>query len=385
MSSAREERSGRVQGATAQQRADQDHLQALREVQVRRDAPRALLVALGWLLLFLLLSAALLRGMVDTRQLAVLWEQAAWPPLLLAFFVLFGGLFFMGLRWRALLPGRSGVSRLGIAGICAAGQLMNMALPGPVGELAQAALVQRSYGVDAPVALAASVHARFVGVTSGALIALAVWLLAPLPIPESARPLVSGAVILVAFWGGVLAAVAFWPRLLLVPLRFGLDGISRWRPGHPRAWLERGFRLLLGFAEALSTLGQDLGWPHLAAAGYNLLGVASITSGAWIASWALGQPGDPAGLLFTQCALTAGAVMLFAMPGMQVGWDAGFAALLVTTVGLPVEHALAITVMVRCQQLVVAGLGAAVLAWAVRREPGSGAAVQGDAPREGSG
>ena len=65
--------------------------------------------------------------------------------------------------------------------------------------------------------------------------------------------------------------------------------------------------------------------------------------------------------MFSQCAVTAGAVVLFAVPGMQVGWDAAFATLLVTTVGLPVEHALAITVLVRLQQLVVVSVGAFVL------------------------
>ena len=72
-------------------------------------------------------------------------------------------------------------------------------------------------------------------------------------------------------------------------------------------------------------------------------------------------------MVFSQCAVTAGAVVLFAMPGMQVGWDAAFATLMVTAVGLPLEFALAITVLVRCQQLVVVSVGALVLAVMLRR------------------
>lgn len=326
-----------------------------------RVIPRGILLGAGWLLVFVLLSAALLHGMVDLEQLEILWRDARLAPLLGGFVLLFGGLIFMGLRWRALMPNPGQVGRAGIVGICASGQLLNMALPGPVGELIAAALVQRRYGVEAPVALASSIHARFVGVTSAALITLLIWLTAPMPVPETARPFMWGAVVMVALWGGSLGAIAIWPGLLLEPARWVQGWLTPYRGRRWVALFDRGVELGVRFGEALSDLGRGLGWPHLVAAGWNLLGVVSISAGAWTASWALGYPGHPAGFVFSQCAVTAGAVVMFAMPGMQVGWDAAFATLLVTTVGLPLEHALAITVMVRLQQLVVVSLGAFVL------------------------
>ncbi len=340
--------------------------EALEGLRMRRVVPRGLLLAAGWLVVFLLLSLALLHGMVDLEQLVALRRQARWAPLLGSFVLLFGGLVFMGLRWRALMPDPTRVGRAGMVGICASGQLLNMALPGPVGELVAAALVQRRYGVEAPVALAASIHARFVGVVSAALITLIIWLTAPLPVPDSARPFIWGAVVMVALWGGALGGLALWPGLFLRPTA----AVRSWLAPKCESRLVRGFDHLLAlgtrFGESLSSMGRGMGRPHLVAAGWNLMGVASISLGAWGASWALGAPGNLAGIVFSQCAVTAGAVVLFAMPGMQVGWDAAFATLLVTTVGLPLEHALAITVLVRCQQLVVVSVGALVLAVMLR-------------------
>jgi hypothetical protein len=255
-----------------------------------------------------------------------------------------------------------------------------MALPGPVGELAAAGLVQRRYGVEAPVALAASIHARFVGVTSAAFITLAVWLTVSMPVPDDARPFVWGAVVMVALWGGALGGLAAWPGLFLRPAEALLGWIRPDERGGPWRLLGRFMAMGLRFGEALSSMGREVGRPHLVAVGWNLAGVASITGGAWVAAWALGQTGDPAAFLFTQCAVTAGAVVLFAVPGAQVGWDAGFATLLVTAVGLPIEHALAITVLVRCQQLVVVSLGAAVLGVLLRGPGPSSAGAGGEPP-----
>jgi hypothetical protein len=347
--------------------SSRDARQAVEELRLRRVVPRGLLLTVGWLFVFLLLSLALLHGMVDLEQARSLADRARLLPLGGSFVLLFGGLICMGLRWRALIPGPGRVGRVGIIGIAAAGQLVNMALPGPVGELVAAGLVQRQYRVEAPVVLAASIHARFVGVASAALITLLIWLTVPMPVPDDARPFMWGAVVMVAFWGGALGLLAIWPGLFLRPSAAIRNQLASRLDQRPLRWLDRFLELGERFGEALSAMGRQLGRPHLVAAGWNLIGVLSITAGAWIATWALGQPGHPAGLLFAQSALTAGAVVLFAMPGAQVGWDAAFATLMVTTVGLPLELALAVTVLVRVQQLAVASIGAGTLAVLLRR------------------
>lgn len=74
------------------------------------------------------------------------------------------------------------------------------------------------------------------------------------------------------------------------------------------------------------------------------------------------------GLLFTYATTTAAVIVMFALPGSQVGWDAIFLALLTTTAGLALPDALAIAIVVRVQQLAIMAAGAAALTWLARTD-----------------
>jgi hypothetical protein len=113
-------------------------------------------------------------------------------------------------------------------------------------------------------------------------------------------------------------------------------------------------------------MGRRPGLAHARAAGWALVGIVSVTAGTWVACRALGHGGDPWGLAFTHCTVTAGAILLFALPVGMVGWDAAFAALLVSAAGLPLDVALAVTVLVRFQQVCAVVVGAVTLLREVR-------------------
>ncbi|MFZ5476900.1 MAG: hypothetical protein ACOZNI_09015, partial [Myxococcota bacterium] len=119
-------------------------------------------------------------------------------------------------------------------------------------------------------------------------------------------------------------------------------------------------------ADALASVGRLGVSQYLRGVAWALCGHAAVTGGIALAALGIGAVPDPAGLAFTYTMTTAGAVVLFAFPGSQVGWDAMFASLLVTTAGLGVADAVAITVIVRTQQLLTVLVGAALL---VRRVP----------------
>jgi hypothetical protein len=118
---------------------------------------------------------------------------------------------------------------------------------------------------------------------------------------------------------------------------------------------------VMGLTEALDAVG-GLGraaWAR--AAGWALVGHAFVIAGTGLAAVAFGGAPDLAGLAFTYAMATAGAVVLFAFPGSQVGWDAMFTSLLVTTASLTLPQALAVALVVRVQQLGVVALGAIAL------------------------
>jgi hypothetical protein len=76
-------------------------------------------------------------------------------------------------------------------------------------------------------------------------------------------------------------------------------------------------------------------------------------------------------MIFTYAATTAGVILMFALPGSQVGWDALFLGLLITTAGLSMPDALLITVVVRVQQLSVMVAGAVTLSWLLKNTASS--------------
>jgi uncharacterized membrane protein YbhN (UPF0104 family) len=94
-----------------------------------------------------------------------------------------------------------------------------------------------------------------------------------------------------------------------------------------------------------------------------------VTLGIAVAILGFEQPVEWLGLVFTYTTTTAGAVVLFAFPGSQLGWDAMFATLLATAAGVPHADAIAISILVRMQQLGYMLVGAFVVFWFLRSKP----------------
>ena len=102
---------------------------------------------------------------------------------------------------------------------------------------------------------------------------------------------------------------------------------------------------------------------------WSVLAHGTVYLGIAIAAWALGSSPSMSGLLFTYATTTAAVIVMFALPGSQVGWDAIFLTLLTTTAGLGLPDALAVAIVVRVQQLVIMCIGAAALTWLARTAP----------------
>lgn len=276
--------------------------------------------------------------------------------------------FFMGLRWRALMPPRHHPPALGLSGIICAGLLLNYAVPGPFGELGAAWFANRRYRVPLPDALASGVAARLVGLSTAAVMGVLVWLLIELPAPEAdaeiiqtARQLIEVASVVIGAGGVVLFALAirpdWWVSLSSVLLgRFRGES----RLGRLAGTLDDAVSAL---AKALSKVATRGFVPYAHAAFWSFVGHSSVILGISIAIYGLGGAPHLGGLAFTYATTTAGAVALFALPGSQVGWDALFFALLVATAGLTPADAIAVALLVRLQQLSLMVLGALSLTW----------------------
>jgi uncharacterized membrane protein YbhN (UPF0104 family) len=320
---------------------------------LRRAARRGLLLAALWPLAVLLGLGVFAALSVDDALLAEV--RAARPAEALAAAIAFVLVFpAMGLRWRALIPGarEAGVGALAISAVAASGQLVGIALPGPVGEVAAAALVRRRWGIAAPLALAASLHARVLGLLTGVVLAGALLAGAPgVAIPDGwGTPLLLGGLVV----SGMVAALTV---LALFPRVFLRLSAPAWLPG-PAARL---WAMVGEFLAGAARLGRGVGRPHLEASLWSLLMHVCAGVGVWLLARALG--GDPtlAGVLFTQGAISAGALVLFLLPGQALGWDAAYAAFLVAAAGLDPAVAVVTTALARLVQTGLMALGPVAL------------------------
>lgn len=290
---------------------------------------------------------------VGAEAVTSLWSRLSLVRILTAFSVMTAGFAFLALRWRSLLPGDNrNIGIGGLTSILLVGTLMNYALPGPVGELAAAAMASRRYGVTAEVALAAGLHARFVGLGVAGSVALLLLVVADMPVTPEYFPWIATATVVIACGVIVLTLLSSRPAMLASLSRVFVAPFSILAPLH---------QSLLRFADALGLVGRVGLRRYALASLWAFCGHGCVIGGIMIAASGLGAEPAAAGLAFTYTVATAGAVVLYAFPGSQVGWDGMFCALLVTTTGVSMPDALAMTLVVRIQQLLVVCLGALVL------------------------
>lgn len=266
------------------------------------------------------------------------------------------GLLFLAARWRALMPTTARVQLGPLTAMLVTGTLLNFALPGPVGEFVAAGMAARRWGMTPEQAFAAGVHARFIGLALAGVVALILFLTTDLPVPPEYHTGVGLATAVVALAAGVLFVLSSTPGLLKAAGRWAF-AVPVW-PARLRAALEPRVAQL---ADALAAVGHLGARRYAAAALWALGGHLCVACGVGVVAWGLGTAPDPTGLAFTYAMTTAGAVVLFAFPGSQVGWDALLSGLLHMAAGIPLAAAVGVAVVVRTQQLFVVLLGAVAL------------------------
>lgn len=334
------------------------------ETTARSALRSGVLWVVGFATILTLVALAVAKSDFGAAHAADLLARASVPHLLAATAIMSFAFIFMSLRWRALLPAAQRPPVGGLTAIILAGLLLNYALPGPVGELGAAWFVSRRYPISIAEALTSGVTARVIGLATAALLGAFFWWLAPLDLPPGTSEAVGIAAVLIG--GGGLALLVLtlrpdlWIRLAtLIASRFSTDnslgsGIHRVRDA------------VVSLANAAHTVLHDGRDKLLVAAWWSTLGHLTVTSGIATAIIGLDQPVEWLGLIFTYTTTTAGAVVLFAFPGSQLGWDAMFATLLTTAAHIPKTDAIAISLLVRMQQLAYMLVGAGVVAWLLR-------------------
>ncbi len=293
------------------------------------------------------------RGNVSGEAVAGVWKRLSLPFLLAAFAALSTGFVCLAARWRAMMVTPDPPPLAPLTVLMVVGTMLHFAVPGPVGEMAAAALAARRFKIEAEMAFAAGFHARLIGLGVAGVAAVGIYLFGDMPVPAGTDHWLALATIAIA---GIVAGVI---ALSLAPAVLERISAAVWgrfaltRPIHDT---------VVRFVSAMANIGRLPTSRYLQAVGWAILGHTCVGGGIWIAAIGFGDDPSVAGLAFTYLASTAGAVVMFAFPGSQVGWDAMFIVLLTTTAGVPTADAIALSLVVRLQQLVIVVLGVVGLA-----------------------
>ena len=312
------------------------------------------------LIVIVLVTVAVGRSAIDQDALVEIAERANGLLMIASLLVMSLAFVFLGHRWRVLFPSDQKPPGTGLAAILCAGLLLNSALPGPVGELGAAWFAHKRYRVPLGTSLAAGMGARIIGMVVAASAAAVCFVVARPPVPGDYRSAIDLTALLVAILAFGLTAVICRPEWMVVISRQTLARVR------PLAGLHRTVREA---ADGLIGLRMQGATAYLKCILWSVVAHGTVYIGIAIAAWALGANPSMSGLLFTYATTTAAVIVMFALPGSQVGWDAIFLTLLTTTAGLALTDALAVAIVVRVQQLAIMGIGAAALTWLVRTAP----------------
>ena len=194
------------------------------------------------------------------------------------------------------------------------------------------------------------------GLASAGVFAGVAWALGDMPVPQDYLGLIRGAAVAI-----VLGAVA-------LGLASSRPGLLRWASATTLARLSgaslvgrvaaRGHEAVVRVADSLAGVGRIGPRRYAMAVLWSVCGHTAVSTGIWVGATGMGMDPSPFGVVFTYCAATAAVVGLFLVPGGQLGWDALFCAFFTVTTGVDLPDAVAVTVLVRVQQILLLFVGA---------------------------
>lgn len=277
------------------------------------------------------------------------YSELSLPWLALAWLIWVSSAWVQGRRWHALLP-VEGLSAEELARVLLGANVLNLALPGPVGELGAAWYLYREHGVPLPMGLSSTLLGRFVALLVYGAVTLGLW---PwLQVPEATGRWLGPLTGVLAL--GTLPLLAlFRPTLLLRPVAW----IGRLPGG---AALEQRFQWWIRCFGALGRLGMGR-W--LKAAAWSLVNVGVLGTAGYCCFAAADVQARPFGALFVQAFTALVSVAAVILPSGLGAVDLAFVSVFPAAAEGTVGDAVLCAAVVRVVQLasLAAGIPAMLL------------------------
>lgn len=330
---------------------------AASEVPPALDSARAvrrvlLIVGIGTIVL--LAAARLAAAWLDPERAAGVELGFGWVALAAVGWT--AALPFQALRWRALLPAPRPPAG-GTSWLVTGANLLNIALPGPTGEVAAAWVLHRRWGVPLATAVYTSLLARVLALVTLGLLALAGW--PAVMSGEAAAGWLQVGALAVGAGGAALGVLLVAPALVAR----AVEVVAGALPERPRAALRSRARW---WSENARSLAPTTAGPWLAAAGWSA--VASLVQGGATLAAFHGAGVSPAviPLLYTHLLASLASVAALVLPGGIGALESVYVAVLPEIGGVPVLAAALGVLAVRQAQLGSMLLSLPALLWLAR-------------------
>ncbi len=326
----------------------------------RRPLLRIALV-LGFGLATVLGLASAWTAVAEQGEQAGLFERIAAAPLLGAVGLWLLASVLAGPRFARLLPPaarRKAPSGLHLGTWMVAVHALNLALPGPAGDVAFAAAVSGRGRASLRTVVAAVSVSRVVGLATTAALGLA--LLPWLPVDSGLAAVVAGGTAIAALGGTALGVLGMRPDLLRRLADATLGRLSG--PAGAGALASGVHRGIVGLAEGLSEVGASRMGALAEAAGWSL-GIQVCLCGALaLVCTAVGVPVAPLGLLASHLVGELASVAVAIAPAGIGGFDAALVAALVAFGPIPAQTAALVAIALRLVQVLALASGTTLVA-----------------------
>ena len=290
------------------------------------------------------------------KSLSNIWAQASGPSIVGAMLLISMSMPFVAMRWRALLLEKEKTSPVLLTGILSAAFVLNLALPGPVGELLSASMLKNRYQIPISKGLSGLLVSRIIGLGSACAIAGTMYWVAPLALSDDWDTILQISAILLLLGGVGLSILGAFPDFFL--LKINSITASGWKA----KLLGVGKQLFSALVETAG-LGRKA---YLESVFWAFMGHLMVASGIYVAASSIGITLSWTAIAFTYAASIAASVAMFMLPGSTVAWDFLFTSTLSLAGGISLVEAGLITLVVRIQQLIVVLLGLLMLFWLSR-------------------
>lgn len=309
-------------------------------------------------------AGAILAALEGLESAGRRYSELSLPWLGMAWLVWLSSAWAQGRRWHALLP-VEGLTGEELGKVLLGANVLNLALPGPVGELGAAWYLYREHGVPLPMGLSSTLLGRFVALLVYGAVTLSLWPF--LEVPEATGRWL-GPLTGVLALGTLPLLVLFRPTLLLRPLGW----LGRLPGG---ADLEQRFHWWIRCFGALGKLGTGR-W--LQAAGWSLVNVGVLGTAGYCCFAAADVEARPLGALFVQVFTALVSVAAVILPSGLGAVDLAFVSVFPVAAEGTMGDAVLCAAVVRVVQLgsLAAGIPAMLLLLARLPEAQSPEAVE---------